>query len=223
MGFVSRLVGYAVFAATLATVGLLSSCSATPRPNAAAASGAATIAPDASVATSPASSASAKKPGSLVVMLTPGATLDAAIAAIAPDPPPLIERTQWVYDLRFNKGDLYLLGIHPVELPAPQATPRAMGRFALELYSGPVLIERVRFDFPMMGGFDHTVDAGKAVPLHGGTFSFTAKLNTRVGVMFPATNKGNRFVIWDRATDRRWPLPWPPSEMTVNADDAGAP
>ena len=37
-----------------------------------------------------------------------------------------------------------------------------MGRFALELYEGPTLIERVRFDFPMLGGPE--ADAGYFAP-----------------------------------------------------------
>ena len=32
---------------------------------------------------------------------------------------------QWVYDLRYKGGDLFLIGVHRVELPAAQATPRA--------------------------------------------------------------------------------------------------
>jgi hypothetical protein len=160
----------------------------------------------------------------MLVLMTPAVMAsDAAISAIAPDPPPLVEKGQWVYDLRYDRGELFLLGIHHLDLPEPRASPRAMGRFALELYSGPTLIERVRFDFPMLGGErPRAQDAGKSQPLHGGTFSFTAKLNTRIGVMFPATAKGTRFAIWDRATDQRWPLPWPPSEMTAESEpDAG--
>jgi hypothetical protein len=40
--------------------------------------------------------------------------------------------------------------------------------------------------------------------------------------MFPAANRGNKLQIWDRATDRRWTLPWPPEELdTTQAGDAG--
>jgi hypothetical protein len=37
--------------------------------------------------------------------------------------------------------------------------------------------------------------------------------------MFPAAVRGTRIEIVDRALDRRWPLPWPPSEMTAFAAD----
>jgi hypothetical protein len=124
------------------------------------------------------------------------------ISRIPPDPPPLTSRKQWVFDLRWSSGDPYLLAVHPLDLGAPQETPRVMGRFAIELFEGPALLERVRFDFPMLGPPEP--DAGfESAP------SLTRKLTTRIGVMFPAVDRGTRLELWDRATDRRWPLPWP--------------
>jgi hypothetical protein len=133
---------------------------------------------------------------------------------IPPDPSPLSERGQWVFDLRWDKGDVYLLGVHRIDLAAAQTTPRAMGRFAIELFEGPTLIERARFDFPLLGAGDAT-DGGQGPP------SFEKKLTTRIGVMFPATPKGTKLELWDRATDRRWPLPWPPVAGQVSSTDAG--
>jgi hypothetical protein len=125
---------------------------------------------------------------------------------IPPDPPALSEREQWVFDLRWDKGELYLVQVHKTDMGGPHATPRVMGRFALELYEGPTLIERARFDFPMLG----TVEPADAGP-HGPA-RFAPKLKTRIGVLFPATSRGTRLELWDRAEDRRWPLPWPPKE-----------
>jgi hypothetical protein len=147
-----------------------------------------------------------------------------------PDPTALVSKDQWVYDLRYSAGDLYLLGIHHLELGAPQATPRAMGRFALELFEGATLLERARFDFPMLGdgagltATKATPEAGTTLPIQGRPISLTAKVASRIGVMFPAAAKGTRLDIVDRATDRRWPLPWPPSEMTASdtSGDAGS-
>jgi hypothetical protein len=129
------------------------------------------------------------------------AGLAPAFAPIPPDPPPLVEKTQWVFDLRWDRGDAWLLGVRKLELAAPQATPRAMGRFALELFEGRTLVERVRFDFPLLAVPD--ADGGAAAP------PLTQKLRTRVGVVFPATARGTRLELWDRATGRRWSLPWP--------------
>lgn len=127
-----------------------------------------------------------------------------AQAKIPPDPPALSEREQWVFVLRWAKGEPYLVSIQKTDMGAPHSTPRVMGRFALELFEGPTLIERARFNFPMLGGAEAT-DAGYKTPPR-----FEPGLTTRIGVFFPATKRGTRLELWDRATDRRWPLPWPP-------------
>jgi len=132
----------------------------------------------------------------------PATSAPDAQARIPPDPPPLVEKKQWVFDLRWDRGEVFMVGIHPLELAAPQATPRAMGRFALELYEGPTLIERVRFDFPLL----------VSPETDGAVDPISAKLKTRVGVVFPATKRGTKIELWDRATNQRWALPWPPPE-----------
>jgi hypothetical protein len=135
---------------------------------------------------------------------------DVALTPTPADPEPLVERKQWVFDLRWDRGDVWLLGVHRLDLPAPQPTPRAMGRFALELFEGPTLLERVRFDFPLLGAPE---------PADGGApISFANRLRTRIGVIFPATERGTRLELVDRASGRRWGLDWPAAELT----DAGA-
>jgi hypothetical protein len=129
----------------------------------------------------------------------------AGIGKSPPDPPALSEPVQWVFDLRWERGDVYLVAVHKVDMGAPHPTPRVMGRFALELYEGKALIERVRFDFPLLGA---DVDGGSI---------FEHKLKTRIGVFFPATKRGTRLELWDRARDQRWPMPWPPTPGTGEA------
>lgn len=129
-----------------------------------------------------------------------------AAARTPPDPPALVERQQWLFDLRWDRGDVYLLEVKKTDMGEPHPTPRVMGRFALELFEGPTLIERVRFDFPMLG-VTETGDAGFKSPPR-----FEPKLKTRIGVFFPATKRGTRLELWDRARGTRWPLQWPPKE-----------
>jgi hypothetical protein len=131
---------------------------------------------------------------------------DIAIGPTQPDPAPIIEREQWVLNLRWSRGEISLLGVNRFLLPDAQATPRSMGRFALELFEGRTLVERLRFDFPLLGA-----------PEPDAAPSFAKKLATRVAVLFPATRRGTRLELFDRATNRRWPLPWPPRLFT----DAG--
>jgi hypothetical protein len=127
----------------------------------------------------------------------------ALASADAPDPPPLVESKQWVFDLRWDRGEVFLVGVHPLDLGSPQATPRAMGRFAIELYDGATLLERVRFDFPLLG---------PTIP-DGGRDPIAAKLRTRIGVIFPATKRGSKLELLDRTTGQRWALPWPPPSI----------
>src|SRR5262249_40429926 len=69
----------------------------------------------------------------------------------APDPIALVTRHQWVLDLRYRSGTLIYGGARHVELPSATPTVRMMGRFAVELYVGHQLLDRVRFDFPLLG------------------------------------------------------------------------
>lgn len=143
----------------------------------------------------------------------------AELSPIAPDPPPLSEGHQWLLDLRWDRGDVWLLGSRRADARAPRETPRTMGRFALELYEGPALIERLRFDFPLLGGPEVGDAGGDYAPFP------SQKLRTRVGVLFPATARGTRLELWDRGTGTRWSLPWPPLEVrSANkaGQDAGA-
>lgn len=133
----------------------------------------------------------------------PGAPVDIVITRTPADPVALVERSQWVFDLRWDRGDVWLLGVNPLELASAQETPRVMGRFALELFEGPALIERVRFDFPLLAAPEVEDGGWRAPP------SFSQKLRTRIGVVFPATRRGTRLELWDRETNRRWSLPWP--------------
>jgi hypothetical protein len=129
-------------------------------------------------------------------------------ARIPPDPSPLTERMQWVFDLRWDKGELYLVQVESRDMGEPRVTPRVFGRFALELFEGKALMERVRFDFPMLGGNADLEDAG--VGAVRPPVRMSARLRTRIGVLFPATSRGTRLELWDRATDERYALPWPP-------------
>ena len=140
-----------------------------------------------------------------------------AIARTPPDPPAMAEREQWVFDLRWDRGETYLLGVHKVDMGAPHSTPRVMGRFALELFEGPTLIERVRFDFPMLGPPESVVDAGPP-GMRTAPARFEPKLKTRIGVLFPATKRGTKLELWDRARDVRVALPWPPKEGPASPD-----
>lgn len=69
----------------------------------------------------------------------------------APDPPAVASKKQWVFEVAVKRGALSIERVTSVEAKSPVATPRAMGRFAIELYVGRELVDRVRFNVPLMG------------------------------------------------------------------------
>jgi hypothetical protein len=134
-----------------------------------------------------------------------------------PDPAPLRADAQWVFDLRYERGEIVLLGVYPRSLEKPVASSRAFGRFALELWEMSeglsVLVERIRFDFPLLGAGAGTSDAGDI---------FAKGLVSRIGVTFPQTTRGDRLELVDRATGIRRKLDWPPPKVLTSASDAGS-
>ena len=122
-----------------------------------------------------------------------------------PDPAPLVTRNQWVVDLGYRGGTLVFGGARRIALAKPTGTPRAMGRFALELFIGKELIDRVRFDFPLLGADE----MGGAPPRWDSPPSFERHLFTRAAVMVPHSERATRAVLVDRATGNIWALPWP--------------
>jgi len=144
-----------------------------------------------------------------------GAEIEPPRAGYGPDPVALVTRHQWVVDLRYRSGTVRYGGARRVELPNATSTPRMMGRFAIELYVGRQLLDRVRFDFPLLGADE----LGGATRRWDSPPSFEHNLSTQAAVMIPHSERATRALLVDRATGRTWALPWP----FVARADAGAP
>lgn len=116
---------------------------------------------------------------------------------IAPDPVPLLTRSIYLLGVRFDRGEVRLERVRHETLPTPTALPRTFGRFAVELYVGPTLLERTRFDFPLIHDDSRASD------------TYERGLSVLVDVRVPDSDRPNRLEIWDRATDRRWTYRYP--------------
>jgi hypothetical protein len=124
-----------------------------------------------------------------------------------PDPPPLSERVRWLYEVRYDRGVIAASApeLECLERPVPSA--RRMGRFAFELWLGAELIDRIRFDFPLLAA--EVPRQQQRRPLHEEpSFAPGARVSTRLQV--PASTRATRAQILDRATGRAMPVPWPP-------------
>jgi hypothetical protein len=98
---------------------------------------------------------------SIVIAALLGAALGAGggLAALADpprggypaDPPARASRDHWVFDLAARGGKVSVERVKALRYEKPAETPRVVGRFALELYIGHELLDRVRFNAPLMG------------------------------------------------------------------------
>ena len=121
-----------------------------------------------------------------------------AAPPIPPDPTPLLCENVFVLHVQWNKGVLSIEGARREKLAKKGALTKHMGRFAVELYVGPTLLDRDRFDIPLLGDDGPTSDA------------FGKGLVTTIDVRVPESDRPTRMEIWDRATDKRWIFAYPP-------------
>ena len=118
-----------------------------------------------------------------------------------PDPVPTTTDRWLKIALRFNKGKLDLTKATPHPLRKSATTKRIMGRFAAELWIGCELIDRVRFDFPLLAA-----EPAKTKP-HDPNFEAAGRFDTVI--MIPDSDRATRLELIDRATDARKILDWP--------------
>jgi hypothetical protein len=118
---------------------------------------------------------------------------------------------QWEYELFYDAGKVVVSPPRPRRFPKPVVSPRRFGRFAIELWIGPELVDRIRFDFPGLGLEGPAADAGSRRPLYPPA-SFSKGVHVRQTVLVPAAPRARRAVLVDRATGESQPLPWPPDQ-----------
>jgi hypothetical protein len=128
-------------------------------------------------------------------------------AGTLPDPEPLIVARYWEYQVLYDRGRVSVRSVRPLRYDRPIATPRYVGRFAIELWIGHELVDRVRFDFPVIAADE--VRTGPRRPLEEPP-SLAAGAAVAQTVLVPASPRATRAELVDRATGSRQVLPWPP-------------
>ncbi len=122
-----------------------------------------------------------------------------------PDPLPLRQTEQYEYTFHYDHGAIELAGVRPVLYPKPIVTARRMGRFAVELWIGHELVDRVRFDFPLLAADEPKAGPrplGEKPGMQGGSFTTT--------VLVPAARRARTARLVDRALRTQAELVWPP-------------
>jgi hypothetical protein len=152
-------------------------------------------------------------PRALVATLLGAALAACGVAALAdppkggftPDPPPHASRTNWVFDLRSAGGKVAVDGVKAVSYEKPVETPRVVGRFAIELYIGRELLDRVRFNVPLMGG-ETSLGNRNNLPKPRFDQNVTARVQARI-----ADNpRAAYLLVVDRETGDTQKFAWPP-------------
>jgi hypothetical protein len=89
----------------------------------------------------------------------------------------------------------------------PVVTQRHLGRYAIELWIGHELVDRIRFDFPGLAA-EPTVTSGPRPLKELPSLGKAAVVATRV--LVPASPRATRAVLVDRSSGSEQLLPWPP-------------
>jgi hypothetical protein len=138
-----------------------------------------------------------------------------------PDPAPLTSTVYWEYRLQFREGATEVAKVERRVFESPVVTQRNIGRFAIELWIGRELIERVRFDFPLLGAESPPTGAQSVREAP----RFEPGLEAERIVLVPSSDRATRAQLVDRATGKVQALPWPPDAPldTVPATSVSAP
>jgi hypothetical protein len=139
------------------------------------------------------------------------------LSGSAPDPEPLRMAEQWQFSMLYQGGSVSVEHFEKRTLAKPVSTARRMGRFALELWIGHELIDRVRFDFPLIAAEEAPGVTRR--PLHDPP-SLGPHAIARINVLLPQSPRATRLVLVDRATQKTEELPWPPDREPSPAQGA---
>jgi hypothetical protein len=137
-----------------------------------------------------------------------------------PDPEPLTERAWWSFPVTYDRGAIRVGEPELVCLPRPQPTPRRIGRFAFELWVGRELVDRLRFDFPLLAT-EEPAEGGRK-PLHE-TPRFAPGARVSVTLRLPATDRPSSARVFDRATGDAIAVTWPPQRARPRDCPAAGP
>lgn len=135
----------------------------------------------------------------------------------APDPRPLVTKTKWVYEITVADGAFVVPSPTKRELARPTETERKMGRFMLELYIGSELVDRVRFDVPLMNGDPFT---GQKRRPFSAPPDFEKRVRAKIKVEVPDAERATSALIVDRATGKTTRIPWPRAGVDAIAPSA---
>ena len=133
------------------------------------------------------------------------ALADPPRGGFAPDPLPHQSRAHWIFEISAQGGKVAVDRVKAVTYEKPTETPRVVGRFALELYIGRELLDRVRFNVPLMGG-ETGENNRNGLPKPRFEQNVTAHVTARMA----DSPRAAYLLVVDRETGDTQKLSWPP-------------
>lgn len=128
-----------------------------------------------------------------------------------PDPEPQPTTAFLELLLRYCDQQVHWMATRRVEPPSAVTLPTRMGRFTVELGIGHELLERARFDFPLLGAEPPTETALGTAP------QFASRADVSRVVRVAERPRATWARITDRATGEVWQMAWPPSDVSEQA------
>ena len=138
-----------------------------------------------------------------------------------PDPKPLHTRDWIAYEFEFREGSVGVRSHRHERTAKPRDTARIVGRYAVELWIGCELIDRVRFSFPLQAA-EQPIAPGNRHGLNEQP-SLTANAHLNCTVMVPFDLRATRAELIDRGTGKRSSLAWPPNLPTLSQSNSPQP
>lgn len=127
---------------------------------------------------------------------------DSGRGGYVPDPAGIASKKHWTFEVQVRQGKPSLGKVQEVTLNNPTTTARVIGRFALEFWIGKELLDRVRFDVPLLENPSKRRDRRLGAP----EFS----VNTRLSVRMADNARATSVLLVDRATGETQQFAWPP-------------
>lgn len=138
----------------------------------------------------------------------------------APDPPGYASRKQWIFDISYRDGQARITRVGSALLAKPTTTARVMGRFAIELWVGKELLDRIRFEVPLL---EDDPSMHRKGALSGPRFT---NVSTRLKARMVDNPRATYLVLLDRSTGQAQRFWWPPEPdgrlLPMNAPAASA-
>ncbi|HTM44799.1 MAG TPA: hypothetical protein VL137_07585 [Polyangiaceae bacterium] len=128
-------------------------------------------------------------------------------APAIPDPPAASSTDHWLLEIRYQRGVIQIASVQQQHFAEPREGTQHTGRFALELWANEALLQRLKFDFPLLAAESppsSNLRPLRPQPLFGPGAEVSARL------MVPIIAGVTRAQIVDRHGGQVTAIAWPP-------------